>query len=259
MFSRLDGYSVIVTGASKGIGKGIARVLGSAGASVLITGRHERDLQACAAELAESGVPVATYVGDVASREDCADMAAAAVEAFGAIDVLCANAGVFPEAPLADMRPDQLDEVLAVNFKGTVFATQAVLPELQKSGRGRIIVTSSITGPMTGFPGWCHYGASKAAQLGFMRTAAMELAKQSITINAVLPGNVYTEGLEEMGEEYLDGMRSSIPLGELGAVEDIGYAALFLATPQARYITGTTIVVDGGQTIPESADALAAI
>jgi 3-oxoacyl-[acyl-carrier protein] reductase len=119
-------------------------------------------------------------------------------------------------------------------------------------------VTSSITGPITGFPGWSHYGATKAAQLGFLRTAAIELAGKGITINAVLPGNIATPGLAEMGEEYLRKMESSIPQRRLGTVQDVGNTALFLATDEAGYITGQTIVVDGGQALPESLMALEA-
>src|SRR5439155_25935177 len=113
-----------------------------------------------------------------------------------------------------------------------------------------------ITGPITGYPGWAHYGASKAAQLGFLRTAAIELARAKVTINAILPGNIVTEGLEELGEEYLGRMERSIPLGRLGSVEDVAHAALFLASDEAGYITGQTIVVDGGQVLPESLMAM---
>jgi 3-oxoacyl-[acyl-carrier protein] reductase len=140
-----------------------------------------------------------------------------------------------------------------------VFAVQACLPALTDSGRGRVVVTSSITGPITGYPGWCHYGATKSAQLGFLRTAAIELAPKGITINGVMPGNIETEGLEELGPEYREKMESSIPQRKLGTVEDIGYTALFLATDEASYITGQTIVVDGGQVLPESMMALEAM
>jgi 3-oxoacyl-[acyl-carrier protein] reductase len=183
-------------------------------------------------------------------------MARTAVERHGGIDVLCANAGVFPSVKLADMTPDDLGAVMGTNLNGTVFAVQACLPALAESGRGRVVVTSSITGPTTGFPGWSHYGASKAAQLGFIRTAAVELAPKKITINAVLPGNVRTEGLDHLGQDYLDAMAASVPLGRLGSVEDIGNTALFFATDEAGYITGQTLVVDGGQVLPESLEAL---
>ncbi len=155
------------------------------------------------------------------------------------------------------MTPAQLAEVLDVNVKGNVFTVQACLDALIASGRGRVILTSSITGPITGFPGWSHYGgASKAAQLGFMRTAAIELAPHGITVNAVLPGNIFTEGLADMGEDYIAGMTKAIPAGALGKPEDIGHLAAFLATVEAGYITGQAIAVDGGQVLPESPDAL---
>jgi 3-oxoacyl-[acyl-carrier protein] reductase len=146
--------------------------------------------------------------------------------------------------------------VLGINVKGTIFSVQACVPALTTSGRGRVILTSSITGPITGFPGWTHYGASKAAQLGFLRTAAIELSRQRITVNAVLPGNIATEGIGTLGPEYRAAMEASIPLGRLGEVADIGNACLFLATEEAGYITGQTLVVDGGQVLPESLSAL---
>jgi len=170
--------------------------------------------------------------------------------------VLCANAGIFPASTLAEMTDEDIEQVLGTNLKGTILSVQACLGPLAASGRGRVILTSSITGPITGYPGWAHYGASKAGQLGFLRTAAIELATSGITVNAVLPGNIITEGLADLGEDYIAGMTASIPLRRLGTVEDIGYAALFLATDEAGYITGQTIVVDGGQVLPESLEAL---
>jgi 3-oxoacyl-[acyl-carrier protein] reductase len=170
--------------------------------------------------------------------------------------VLCANAGVFPDVKLADLTEDDIDSIFATNVKGCMLTVKSCLPYLERSGRGRVILTSSITGPITGFPGWSHYGATKAAQLGFLRTACIELAPKNITINAVLPGNVVSEGLEELGNDYLAAMTAAIPLGRLGRVEEIGAAALFLATDEAGYITGQTIVVDGGQTLPESLAAV---
>ena len=181
MFTPIAGRAVVVTGGSRGIGKGVASVFARNGANVLITGRDAEVAQAAADEL----------------------------------------------------------------------------PALTASGHGRVIITSSITGPITGYPGWTHYGASKAGQLGFMRTAAIELAPKGITVNAVLPGNIVTEGLAEMGEDYAAGMTAAIPMRRLGTVDEIGYAALFLATDEAAYISGQTIVVDGGQILPESPDAMA--
>jgi 3-oxoacyl-[acyl-carrier protein] reductase len=251
------GKSVLVTGGSKGIGRGIATVFATAGAHVAIAARSQADLDAAVGYLDGLGDgKVIGVIADVADPQSCTAMAQAAVETLGGIDVLCANAGIFPDAPLATMTPEQLGEVLDVNVKGTVYSVQACLPALIESGRGRVVLTSSITGPITGFTGWSHYGASKSAQLGFMRTAAIELAPHRITVNAVLPGNILTDGLKDMGEDYLAGMARSIPAGALGAPEDIGYAAAFLASDEAAYITGQALVVDGGQVLPESLDAL---
>ena len=179
------------------------------------------------------------------------------VATLGNIDVLCANAGIFPQARLEDMTEAQWDEVSNTNLKGTFLSVQAAVPYLKKSDQGRIVITSSITGPVTGFPGWTHYGATKAGQLGFMRTACIELAKYGITVNAVMPGNILTEGLIGMGEDYQASMAASVPLGRLGTVADIGHAALYFASKEAAYVTGQTIIVDGGQILPESLDALA--
>lgn len=253
----LQSTSVLVTGGSKGIGRGIAAVFASAGANVAIAARSASELDAAVTELDALGSgKVLGIPTDVTDPVACASLAAAVVDAFGGIDIVCANAGIFPEAPLATMTPAQLAEVLDVNVKGNVFTVQACLDALIASGRGRVILTSSITGPITGFPGWSHYGASKAAQLGFMRTAAIELAPHGITVNAVLPGNIFTEGLADMGEDYIAGMTRAIPAGALGKPEDIGHLAAFLATVEAGYITGQAIAVDGGQVLPESPDAL---
>lgn len=258
----LSDTRIVVTGGTKGIGFGIASVFAQAGARVAIAGRSRPGVDAAVAvleELAGSEAPgrVVGLTVDVADPESCHALAASVTSVFGGIDVLCANAGIFPQAELATMTPAQLDEVLDTNVKGTIYTVQACLPALKESGRGRVVVTSSITGPITGYPGWSHYGASKAAQLGFMRTAAIELAKHAITVNAVLPGNVESAGLEGMGEHYLTSMTSAVPLRRLGRAEEIGFAAAFLASREAAFITGQTIVVDGGQTLPESPDAVA--
>lgn len=260
MFTPFDGRSVIVTGGSKGIGKGIAAVFAGAGANVLLAARDETALNDAATQLsAGARGQIEAVVADVSRVEDCRRLAEVAVDRFGGIDVLCANAGIFPDKPLVEMSEADVDAVLGCNLKGTMFSVQACVPALESSGHGRVVVTSSITGPLTGYPGWSHYGASKAAQLGFLRTAAIELAPRNITINAVLPGNIATEGLDEMGEDYMHGMEAVIPQHRLGTVEDIGHAALFFASDQAGYITGQTLVVDGGQVLPESPAALEGI
>jgi 3-oxoacyl-[acyl-carrier protein] reductase len=257
MFTSLQGRSAVVTGGSKGIGRGIAETFAAAGVDVVITGRNQGDVDSAVAELAGKPGTVTGVAADVTSPDDCRRAVAAAVERHGGLDIVCANAGIFPSGRLEDLTPEDVEEVIGVNFKGTLYIVQAALSALTASGHGRVIVTSSITGPITGYPGWSHYGASKAAQLGFIRTAAMELAPKQITINAVLPGNIVTQGLIEMGQEYMDQMAAAIPAGRLGSVADIGNAALFFATDEAAYITGQSLVVDGGQVLPESQAAIA--
>ena len=253
MFDSLAGSTVIVTGGSKGIGKGIARRFGEAGFNVLVVSRHLAEAEKTAAEI---GPKASGFAADVSDLEGCQAMAAAALERYGSIDVLCANAGIFPAAKLDVMTTGDFDHVIGTNLRSTFTSVAAVLPTMKAKRWGRIVVTSSITGPITGYPGWAHYGASKAGQLGFIRTAAIELAPFGITVNAVMPGNIRTEGLDGLGADYLAKMEDSIPQKRLGSVADIANAALFFASKEAAYITGQNIVVDGGQVLPESLMAL---
>jgi 3-oxoacyl-[acyl-carrier protein] reductase len=256
MFASLAGRSVIVTGASKGIGRGIALRFAEAGCRVTVVARSGEAAQQVAEDITAGGGTAIAVAGDVSTEAGVTAMAEAAIAQFGGIDILCANAGIFPAAKIGEMSVAEFDEVMGVNLRGTFLSVRACLPELTKTGRGRIILTSSITGPNTGYPGWSHYGASKAGQLGFMRTAAIEFAPLGITINAVLPGNIATEGLLSLGPDYAASMAACIPMKRLGAVADIANAALFFATAEAGYITGQTLVVDGGQLLPESPAAL---
>ena len=254
MFDSLHKKTVIVTGASRGIGRGIAKRFGKAGLNVLVVSRSLEDASKVAEEI---GANASGFAADVSQEADCLAMVEAAIDRYGSLDILAANAGIFPSARLTDMTVDDFDNVMRTNLRSAFLCTQAAMPAMQKQEFGRIILTSSITGPITGFPGWAHYGASKAGQLGFMRTAAIELARSGITMNAVMPGNIWTEGLEAMGEDYAARMAASIPSGRLGTVDDIANAVLFLASREAGFITGQTIVIDGGQILPESTDALA--
>jgi 3-oxoacyl-[acyl-carrier protein] reductase len=256
MLTPITGRVTIVTGASRGIGRGIARAFAAQGARVLIVARDGTAAEAVAQELTAKGGTASAYACDVADADGVQAMAAAAEERYGGIDILCANAGIFPAARLGEMTTAQWDEVLGTNLKGTFLSISACLPAMRRRGRGRVIITSSITGPITGYPGWTHYAASKAGQLGLMRTAAIELAPSNITVNAILPGNILTEGLEAMGDDYQRQMAASIPLRRLGSIADVANTALFLGSDEASYITGQGIVVDGGQVLPESLAAL---
>jgi 3-oxoacyl-[acyl-carrier protein] reductase len=258
MFTSLKGRSVIVTGASKGIGRGIALGFASAGCKVLVVSRRLSEAEAVAGEIAAAGGSALGVAADVTRQDQMLAMADTAIRSFGSIDILCANAGIFPAAKLGVMTEADFDAVIGTNLKGIFLAVSACLPAMKSQNKGRIILTSSITGPVTGYPGWSHYGASKAGQLGFMRTAAIELARFGITVNAVLPGNIATEGLLGLGEEYVRSMEASVPMRRLGSIMDIAHAALFFASDEAGYITGQSLVVDGGQILPESLAALEA-
>lgn len=255
MWTSFKNKTVVVTGASRGIGKEIGNIFASAGANVAIVSRKKENSAQCVKEIIQNGGKACAFEADVSDLNSMKKMFQDVVNIFSGIDIVCSNAGIFPSAPLEEMDGKDWDDVMNINAKGTLFAVQASLPYLKRAEFGRIILTSSITGPVTGYAGWSHYGASKAAQLGFMRSAALELAPYQITINAVMPGNIITEGLKDMGEDYLNSMAAAVPLKRLGTTKDIAYAALFLASKEAGYITGQTLVIDGGQTIPESLDA----
>jgi 3-oxoacyl-[acyl-carrier protein] reductase len=242
---------VLITGGSQGIGLGIAEGFARAGAAVAISGRSPGTLDVAAERLRAHGHQVQTIIADVSERQSCQRMAAEAVEALGGLDVLCANAGVYPERALDDLDDADVGSILSTNVAGTIFSVQACRAALRTSGRGRVVVTSSITGPVTGYAGLSHYGASKAAQLGFVRSAALELAPDAVTINAVLPGSIATEGLDGLGEDAMAKMLACIPQRRLGSPAHIAAAVMYFASEQASFVTGQTLIVDGGQTLPE--------
>lgn len=251
MLTPISDKSVVVTGASRGIGKGIARVFARNGGKVLVVGRDRTAAEATVAEIESDGGSASAFCGDVASWEDMRAMADAAAARHGGIDILVSNAGIYPQRSIDGMSGADWDTVMDANLKGNFHAVRACLPALKQSGQGRVVMISSITGPITGVAGWAHYGASKAGMLGFMRGAALEFAPDGITVNAVLPGNIVIESSADFTAAQVAAMNEAIPLGRMGDVEDIAYAALFLASSEASYITGQTIVVDGGQVLPE--------
>jgi len=250
----LRGQVAIVTGAARGIGFGIATVLRGEGADVVVADLDEAAARAAAARLGGTAGHALGIGADVAVQADMAKMAAAAVSRWGRIDILAANAGIYPHIALPDLQVADLDHIMAVNVRGALLAIQACLPQMTGQGYGRIVLTSSITGSVVGQPGYAHYGATKAAMLGLMRSAALEVAKAGITVNAVLPGNIQTPGFAGLGPEHTRRMLAAIPLARFGDPEDVGWAVRFLASREASYITGQTLIVDGGQVLPESAD-----
>ena len=190
MFESLKGKTAIVTGAGAGIGKAMALTFAKEGCNVVCIARRKSTLDEVVAEIKSSGGEAIAVSADVSDLAAMKAAAKTAYEKYGSVDILLSNAGVIPQVPLSKMTDEDYDYVMDINVKGTFHAVWSVMDYMKANKWGRIILTSSITGPNTGFPGWSHYGASKAAQLGFMHTAAMELAPYGITVNAVSPGNV---------------------------------------------------------------------
>jgi 3-oxoacyl-[acyl-carrier protein] reductase len=253
MGQGLQGRTAVVTGATRGIGRAIAQRFAQAGLRVLVVGRTLADAEHVAAEI---GGGASGCAADVADQGSTQRMAALAVERYGGIDVLCANAGIFPRARIDEMRVEEFDTMLAVNLRSTFLCTQACLPAMKQAQRGRIVIIGSVTGTLGGYPGYAHYGASKAGQLGFMRSAAIELAPWQITVNAVLPGNITTDEQPAAKHAYQDKKRVMSPLRRLARPEEVAAAALFFCTDDAGGITGQSLVVDAGQTLPESPSAV---
>lgn len=252
---RLEGKVAIITGASKGIGKGIAKTYAEEGAKVVLLSRTEKDLQQVVQEIKEAGGEASYIIGDVGKAEDMRRMAAETLKRHGRIDILVHNAAIYPINPIEEMTEAQWHKVINVNLNSTFYAVKAVLPTMKKQKYGRIVFTSSISGPRTGLPTMSHYTASKAGVNGFMRTVALELAKDNITVNAVEPGIVMTEGVVESGQAYIDAQKKSVPMGRLGTPEEIAKVHLFLASDDSSFITGQSIIIDGGQILAETMES----
>lgn len=251
---RLMGRSALVVGGARGIGGAIARRFATEGARVVVADTEVEAGTAFAASL--GGPDRARFVEtDISQKADAERAVAEAVTHFGGIDIVVQNAGIYPWTLIENIEPDEWDAVMGVNLRGTYLVARAALPAMKAKGYGRMIFTSSITGPRVTSPGHGHYSASKAGINGFIKAAALEFAGYGITVNGIEPGNILTEGMKAgRSAAFITGMEDSIPLGRLGTPDDIANAALFLASDESSYITGTTIVVDGGQTLPESKD-----
>lgn len=260
----LQGRVALVTGGGRGIGAAIAQVFAAAGAQVLIANRTASAGEAVAAGIRADGGQAQALACDIGQRDQAEAAVARAVATYGRLDTVVHNAAINPWATLDELSDEALQQTLAVNLLACFWLTQAALPHLRAAiaadgaaGKprtgGRILVTSSVTGPRVAMPGSAPYAASKAGVNGFIRSAALELAREGITVNGVEPGYIAKQG----GSLLSDPAKAAriarhIPAGTLGTPEDIAHAMCFLASPAARYITGQTIVVDGGSTLPES-------
>jgi 3-oxoacyl-[acyl-carrier protein] reductase len=252
MAGRVQDKVAIVIGAARGIGAAIAERLVEEGARVVIADTLADDGEATARRLGERG-EVTFVVADVSRKESVDALVQGTLARCGRVDILVQNAGIYPYTMLPDIPLEEWDAVLGVNLRGCFLAIQACIAPMRAQKYGRIVLTSSITGPRVSSPGHGHYSASKAGINGLIRAAAIELAPDGITVNGVEPGNILTEGMHaERSPEYVRAMERSVPLGRLGTPRDVAHAVLFLASDEAAYVTGTTIIVDGGQILPES-------
>ena len=252
MSGRVEGRVAVVTGAARGIGRAIALRLVGEGARVVLSDTLEAEGRATAEALSRAGE--ALFVrADVADKGSVEGLIETTLARFDRIDILVQNAGIYPLTLLPDIPVEEWDRVLAVNLRGCFLAIQACIPAMRAQAYGRIVLTSSITGPRVTSPGHGHYSASKAGINGLIRAAALELAPHGITVNGVEPGNIMTEGVSaHRAPEFVQAMERSVPLGRLGTPQDVAHAVLFLASDEAAYITGTTLIVDGGQILPEA-------
>jgi 3-oxoacyl-[acyl-carrier protein] reductase len=252
MAGRVEGKVAIVIGAARGIGAAIAERLFEEGVRVVVADTLEAEGRATAAELSEQGEAI-FIVTDVSRKASVDALIEATLARFGRVDILVQNAGIYPYSMLSDIPVEEWDAVLGVNLRGCFLAIQACARPMRDRKYGRIVLTSSITGPRVTSPGHGHYSASKAGINGLIRAAAIELAPEGITVNGIEPGNIMTEGLQaERSPEYIRAMARAVPLGRLGTPREVAHAVLFLASDEAAYITGTTIVIDGGQILPEA-------
>ena len=249
---ELAGRTCIVTGGARGIGRVIARTFAAHGAAVVVGDQSSDGGKDACAEIQRAGGKARAVQTDVADRPQIARLVQEAADHFGGVDIVIHNAAVYPLRAFADIDAALLDRTLTVNLAAAFWLTQEALPFLRGSGHGRVLVTSSVTGPRVAYPGLAHYCASKAGINGFIRAAALELARDGITVNGVEPGMIETPASSNLGDDA-DQARlvRHIPLGRLGRPEDIANAMLFLASDAASYITGQTIIVDGGALLPE--------
>lgn len=252
MGARLEGKVAVVTGAARGIGGGIARVLAGQGARVVVVDINEKLGNGMADRIVADGGAASFVRADLTKKAEAEITSAVTLERYGRIDILAQNVGIYPTVTMDRMAETDWDRVMNVNLKSAYFMLKACLPTMEAQNYGKVVITSSITGPRTAIPGLAHYAASKGGLNGLIKGVALEEAKYNITVNGVEPGTVATEGIEQqLGGSYNKMMAKKIPLGRVANPEDIGLVVLFLACDDSRYVTGQTIIVDGGQTIVE--------
>lgn len=235
----------IVTGASRGIGRVIALAMAAQGAKVVLSARNSEALDKVVDEIKAAGGQALAVSGDVSNSEDAEKLFSDAVAAFGRVDILVNNAGITRDGLLVRMKDEDWDAVMNINLKGAFVCSRAAAKLMTKQRSGRIINISSVVGEM-GNPGQANYCASKAGMLGMTKSMARELAKRSITVNAITPGFIETDMTDELSEKVRNELAAQIPLGRFGSSDDIANAVIFLASDGAGYITGQTLGVNGG-------------
>lgn len=242
----LHGQVAIVTGGARGIGKSISLTLAQAGAKVLVNYNHsDSKAQELVNTIIGEGGEAVAVKGDVSSNSTAEELIKQALDNFGKVDILFNNAGITRDNLLIRMKEEEWDHVINTNLKGMFLTTKAVLKPMLKQRSGRIINISSVIG-LIGNPGQTNYGAAKAGVIGFTRSVAKEVAGRNILVNAIAPGYIATDMTNKLPENLKETILSNIPLGRIGTAEEVAQVALFLASPAASYITGQTIVVDGG-------------
>jgi 3-oxoacyl-[acyl-carrier protein] reductase len=242
----LNGRVALVTGANRGIGKSIAQVFAKAGASVVLVGRNEAQLDEVAAQIVEAGGTARAVLADVSSAADAKRAIGEVASTLGGVDILVNNAGIGAAGRVEDVREQDWDRVIDVNLKGMYLWSQAVAPRMQAQRWGRIVSIASISGQTGGVSAAVSYSASKGGMIAMTKTLARDLAPFGITVNAICPGQIMTDMSRNLPPDRIEKLLSMIPLRRLGEPEDIAHAALFLASEEGGYVTGATLDVNGG-------------